>query len=181
MFFFCACQTLLISYHDIDTLRQKRNTEHFTHNNRLVTILPVEQTGMGPGEEGSSMGTSLGSTSKSTTNERDEDQEGHESKKLRLTGGLDASVDTEVCVYQDVDICGEMTATTTHENIEMTAEYHPDLKNAKTAMESTQQRKANLLPDKIVYGMKSGEILDPLKVERGRTQRAGIGERAYHV
>ena len=50
---------------------------------------PVEQAGMGVGEKRSSMDISSGSTRKTTMNEPDEDQEGHESKRLRLVGGLD--------------------------------------------------------------------------------------------
>ena len=66
--------------------------------------------------------TSSGCTRKSTLNEPDEDQEGHESKRLRLVGGLDVSVDTLDCVYLDVVVCGDIDAKTTHEIIAMTAE-----------------------------------------------------------
>ena len=68
------------------------------------------------------------------------------------------------CAYLNVDICGEMKATTTHEIIAMTSEEYSDLKNIKTEVESIQQWKANHLPSKIV---KSGEILDPVKIEKG--------------
>ena len=61
----------------------------------------VEQAGMGPGEEGSSMDTSLAST----TNEPDEDQEGHESKMLIMVGGLDVSaVGLIVCQRNDEEV-----------------------------------------------------------------------------
>ena len=56
------------------------------------------------------------------------------------------SVDTMDCAYLNVDICGEMKATTTHEIIAMTAEEYSDLKNIKTEVESIQQLNANLLP-----------------------------------
>ena len=80
--------------------------------------------------------------------------------------GVDVSVFTG-CVYLVVDKSGEMHATTVHEIIAMTAEEHPDLKNVTTEVESIQQWKANLLPVRIVYGTKSGEILDPENVEKG--------------
>ena len=34
--------------------------------------------------------------------------------------------------------------------------------------------KANLLPDMIVYGTKSGEMVDPMKVENGRPRELGL-------
>ena len=43
--------------------------------------------------------------------------------------GMDVSVDTMDCVCLDVDICGEMNATTTHDIVAMTAEEYKDLKN----------------------------------------------------
>ena len=75
------------------------------------------------------METSPGSTRKSTTNEPDEGQDGHENR--RQVGGLDVQVDTMDCVYLDVDTCGEMNATTVHEIIAMTAEEYSNLKNVK--------------------------------------------------
>ena len=85
------------------------------------------------------------------------------------------------CVYLDADKSGEMLATTVHETIAMTAEEHPDLKNVTIEVESIQQWIANLLPVRIVYGTKSGEILDPLNVEKGRHRGIEYGERAQHV
>ena len=72
------------------------------------------------------------------------------------------------CVCLDVDTCGDMNATTMHGIIAMTAVMASDLKNAKTEVESIQQWKASLLLDKIEHGTKTGEILDPLKVEKSR-------------
>ena len=46
------------------------------------------------GEEGSSLDTSSGSTRKSTTKR----EHGHESKRFKLMGGLDLSVDPLDCV-----------------------------------------------------------------------------------
>ena len=80
---------------------------------------------------------------------------------------MDVSRETMDCVYLDVDIRGEMNATTAHEII-VTAEEYSVLKNAKAEVECNQQWKANLLPDKIVHGTKSGEILCPLEVQKGR-------------
>ena len=85
------------------------------------------------------MDTSSGSMRKSTTNEPNEDQEGHESQRVRLVGGLDVSADTMDCVFLDVDTVGEMNATTKHETISMTAEENSDLKNAKTEEKDIKQ------------------------------------------
>ena len=49
----------------------------------LMRLQPVERAGMGLGEAESSMDTSLGSTSNSTTDEPDDSQEAHESKRSR--------------------------------------------------------------------------------------------------
>ena len=111
------------------------------------------------------MDASSGSTRKSTANKPDEGQEGHGPKRLRLAGGLEVSVDTMDFVYQDVHICGEMHATTTHDIIAMTAEEYSDLE-VKTEVESIQHWKANLLMVKIMYRTNSGEILDRSKVEK---------------
>ena len=56
------------------------------------------------------MDISLASARESTPKAPDEDQEGHESMRLRL---VDVSVDTMDCVSLDVNIRGEMNATTT--------------------------------------------------------------------
>ena len=87
-----------------------------------------------------------------------EDHEGRESKRLRLVSDVEVSADTMDCVYLDVDICVEMSATTTVENT--------GPKNVQTPMESTNQWRTNLMPDKIVYGTKSRDVLDPLTVEK---------------
>ena len=89
-------------------------------------------------------------------------------------GGLDVSADTMDFVYLDVDTCGGMNAKTTHEIIAMTAGEDSDLKHVKTEIENIQQWKSNLFPDKIVYDTKSGEIMDPLKVEKGRLRELGL-------
>ena len=89
---------------------------------------------------------------KSTMTEPDEDQERLESKRLRLVGGLDVSVATMDCVP---------------------TEEYSDLKNVNTEVENIQQWKARRLLEKIVCGMKSGEILGPLKVEKGRLRELG--------
>ena len=80
-----------------------------------------------------------------------------------------------------VDIRTEMNATTTHGIIAMTAEECPDQRNAKTELESIHRWREKLLPDKNVYGTKSGEILDPFKVEQGRLRETESAERAQHV
>ena len=103
------------------------------------------------------MNTSSRSTRKSTLNEPDEDQERHDSKRLRLVDVLDVSVDTMDSVYLDVGICGAMNATTTHEIIAMTVEEFSDPKNVKTEVQNSQQWKTNLLPDELVYGTKSAK------------------------
>ena len=51
-------------------------------------------------------------------------------------GGLDVSAVTIDCVHLDVDMCGEMNATTAHDIISMTAEEGPDLNNVNTEVES---------------------------------------------
>ena len=56
----------------------------------------------------------------------------------------------------------------------VSAEETSDLKTATFEVESIQQWKANLLLDNIVYGTKSGEMLDPLKVENGRPRELGL-------
>ena len=53
----------------------------------------------------------------------------------------------------------------------MNAEEYSDLKTATYEVESIQHWKANLLLHKIACGTKSGEMLDPLKVENGRDAR----------
>ena len=61
-----------------------------------------------------------------------EDHEGRESKRLRLVGDFEVSADTMDCVYLDVDICVEMSATTTNEIIMMASEEyteHPPVEN----------------------------------------------------
>ena len=95
------------------------------------------------------MDTLSGSTRKSTMNEPDEDQERHESKRLGLVGGLDASADTMDCLYLDEDVCGKINATTAHEISAMIA---------VTEVENIQQWQANLLPEKVVHSTKSGKI-----------------------
>ena len=127
------------------------------------------------------METSSSSKRNSEANEPDEDQEGHESKRLTLVGELDVSVDMMDSVCLDADIRGEMNATTTHEINAMTVDGYSDVKNVKTDVGNIQQWKANLLPGKIVYGTKSGEIRDPLKGREKPTQRIGFDERAQHV
>ena len=87
-------------------------------------------------------------------------------------GALDVSAVTMDCVHLNVDMCGEMNATTAHDIISVTAEECPDLNNVNTGVESIQQWKANLFLDKIVLGTKRGEILDPRS-----TQDTGFDER----
>ena len=85
--------------------RQRRGIRRRAHATR-----PVGQALMGPGE--------LGSTRKSTTNEPDEDQEGHESKRLGLVGGLHVSVERWTAwTWTSV----EMHVTTKHGIIAMAA------------------------------------------------------------
>ena len=65
-----------------------------------------------------------------------EDHEGRESKRLRLVGDFEVSADTMDCVYVDVDICVEMSATTTNEIIMMASEEyteHPPMENKPDA------------------------------------------------
>ena len=78
-----------------------------------------------------------------------------------MVGGLD------VCTWTWTYVV-KVNAKTTHEIIAMTGEEYLDLKNVKTEVKNIQQWKENLLLDEIVHGMKSGEILDPLKVEKGQ-------------
>ena len=48
------------------------------------------------------------------------------------------------CVYLDVDICGDMNATTTHEIIAMAEEY-PDMKSVNVEVESIHQWRGKLV------------------------------------
>ena len=60
-------------------------------------------------------------------------------------GGLDGSADTLDCVYMDAGICVEVSATTTHEVIAMTAEEYLDLKNVRTDVERESSRGSKLV------------------------------------
>ena len=106
-----------------------------------------------------------------------EDRMEHESKKLQLVGGSFVLSYEMGCVYLDVDVSDEMTATTTLGSVAKTLKRYPDPDNDKTEANSMQQWKANLMPDKIVYDMVPGMFMDPLQAEKGRL-RADLGEQA---
>ena len=67
-----------------------------------------------------------------------------------------------------------MNATATHDTIALTPDEYSDLKNVKTEVGNIQQWETNPLPDKIVHGTKSGEILGPLKVEKSRLRELSL-------
>ena len=69
---------------------------------------------------------------------------------------------------------GDMNAKMLLRIIAMTAEEYQDPKNVKTDVGTSQQWKANLLPDMIACGTKTSEVLSPLKVERGRPRELGL-------
>ena len=56
----------------------------------------------------------------------------------------------------------------------MSAEEYQDPNNFETEVESSQQLEANLLPEKIVYVTKVGEILHSLNVEKGRLREVAL-------
>ena len=61
-------------------------------------------------------------------------QEGHESKKLGLVGGLFVLSGEKGCVYLDVDVDvrDEVNATTAHESVAKSMKRYPDQNNDKT-------------------------------------------------
>ena len=64
-------------------------------------------------------------------------------------------------------MCGEMHERTTHEIIAMTAAEYPDLKSVKPRWRaSSSGRETCRCRTRLEYGTKSGEILDPSKVEK---------------
>ena len=146
------------------------------HRYRRTSTVPTvgKRLGWTFERKGSWVDLSSGSTRKTTVGEPGEDREGYDSKRSRLVGGLDSSADTVGCVYFDVDICDEMNVTMLLEIIAMTSEGYQDPKNVKTKVETRQQWKSNLLPDKIVYGTKTKKILDSLKIEKGRLRELGL-------
>ena len=60
------------------------------------------------------MNLSSGSMRTSVMNEPGEDRTEHESKRLRLVGGLFVLSDTMGCVFRDVDVSDGTNATTTN-------------------------------------------------------------------
>ena len=73
----------------------------------------------------------------------------------------------------DVDTCGLMNAKTTREIIAMTVERVLRPEECKDRCGEHPEWKTNMLPEKIMYGTKRGEIPGPLKVDKGALRELG--------
>ena len=94
--------------------------------------------------------------------------------QMKTNRVMKQSADTRDCVNLDVNIRGETNATTMLEIIAMIAdEQHPVPKNVKTEVDSIHQYENNFGAGQH-SARKSGEILDPLKVEKGRLRELGL-------